>query len=223
MEIVSASDIVRTDNWRIAVYGKPGVGKTSSIKFLNGKTLILALDNSAKVLAGMENVDVINFDRSKPTEELIEFTSELKNLAKDYDNLVLDNVSTLEKDWFIEEARKTKNGIRNEIQDYSTWTNFFTRVISQIYTADLNILITAWEQQKPIQTASGQQFNQYAPTLRDSVRDTFMGLTDIVGRLVVKNDGERGLILEGNDGMYAKNRLDNRKGCKVEDLFKFEV
>lgn len=223
MQIVKASEINKTDNWRIAVYGKPGVGKTSVIKYLPGKTLILALDNSAKVLAGLDNVDVINFDRSKPTEELNEFVKALGGLIKNYDNLVLDNVSTLEKDWFIEEGRKSKNGIRNEIQDYSTWTNFFTRVISKIYTTDLNILVTAWEEQKPIQTASGQQFNQYAPTLRDSVRDTFMGLTDIVGRLVVKTDGERGLILEGNDGMYAKNRLDNRKGCKVEDLFKFEV
>lgn len=223
MEIIKASELNRTVNWRIAIYGKPGVGKTSAVKYLPGKTLILALDNSAKVLSGQNNIDIINFDRSKPTEELNSFVKALDTLAGEYDNLILDNVSTLEKDWFIEEGRKSKNGIRNEIQDYSTWTNFFTRVISKIYTADLNILITAWESQKPIQTASGQQFNQYSPALRDSVRDTFMGLTDIVGRLVVKTDGERGVILEGNDGMYAKNRLDSRKGCKVEDLFKFEV
>ena len=50
-----------------------------------------------------------------------------------------------------------------------------------------------------------------------------MGLTDIVGRLLINpKNGSRGLILEGNDGIYAKNRLDKRKSCKVEELFTFD-
>ena len=32
-----------------------------------------------------------------------------------------------------------------------------------------------------------------------------------------------GVILEGNDGIYAKNRLDSRKACAVEDLFNWET
>lgn len=223
MQIVNMQEQKRSDNWRICLYGKPGTGKTSTVKLLPGSTFVLDLDNSGKVLAG-ENVQVAEFDRTKPIEEMNDFISKMiTNIAKQYDNLVIDNVSSLEKDWFIEKGRESKNGITNELQHYSMWTNYFTRLISSIYQADCNVLVTAWERQRQITTETGQMFNQYAPDLRDSVLNTFMGLTDIVGRLVVKpKDNARGVILEGNDGIYAKNRLDNRKGCLVEELFDFD-
>ena len=96
-------------------------------------------------------------------------------------------------------------------------------MISAIYKYPVNILVTAWEKQVPIVTASGQQFNQYAPNIRDNVRDTFMGLTDVVGRVMINpEDGSRWVVLEGDEGTYAKNRLDHRTSCKAEDLFTFE-
>ena len=199
------------------------MGKTTAIKYLKGKTLELAFDDSAKVLAGM-NIDgkVLVMDGEQTTNEIVEMLKVAKAEQGNYDNLVLDNISALEKNWFIEQGRKSKNGISNEIQNYNTWTNYFIRMINAFYKLDYNILITAWEFQVPITTESGQTFEQYSPQIRDSVRNTFMGLTDVVGRMIIKpSTGERGVILEGNDGLFAKNRLDNRKGCKIEDLFKW--
>lgn len=210
-----------TDNWRICIYGKPGVGKTTAIKNLKGKTYILDLDNSTKVLAG-QNIDIFNFDRNKPQSEIVEFLNSLSEIEKEYDNLVIDNISSFEKDWFIERGKNSKSKINNEIQDYSAWNNYFPRVISAIYRANLNVLITAWENQVPFTTVEGQQFMQYQPEIRDGVRDMFMGLTDIVGRLMINpKTNSRGVILQGNDGIFAKNRLDDRESCKVEELFNF--
>lgn len=210
-----------TDNWRICIYGKPGVGKTTAIKNLKGKTYILDLDNSTKVLAG-QNIDIFNFDRNKPQSEIVEFLNSLSEIEKEYDNLVIDNISSFEKDWFIERGKNSKSKINNEIQDYSAWNNYFPRVISAIYRANLNVLITAWESQVPFTTVEGQQFMQYQPEIRDGVRDMFMGLTDIVGRLMINpKTNSRGVILQGNDGIFAKNRLDNRESCKIEELFNF--
>lgn len=223
MKIINLQEQKRSKNWRICIYGKPGTGKTSTVRFLKGATFVLDLDNSGKVLAG-ENIQAGQFDRTKPIEEMNDFISKiLPNVSKQFDNLVIDNVSSLQRDWFVERGRDTKSGINNELQDYSAWTNYFTRLISAIYQADCNVLVTAWERQRQITIETGQTFNQYVPDLRDSVINDFMGLTDIVGRLLINpKNGSRGLILEGNDGIYAKNRLDKRKSCKVEELFTFD-
>lgn len=222
MKEIDFKDISRTDNWRVALYGKPGVGKTTAIKYLNGRTLHLVFDDSGKVLGGLnlEGTSLV-MDQEHPSDEIAEMIVRAQKEAGNYDNLVLDNISAFEKNWFIEQGRKSKNGISNEIQNYNTWTNYFIRIINAFYSLEYNILVTAWENQNPVTTDSGQTFEQYGPQIRDSVRNTFMGLSDVVGRMVAKPSGERGVILEGNDGVFAKNRLDERKGCRIEDLFKW--
>lgn len=220
MKIVNAKKINRQKNWKIILYGKPGVGKTSAIKRLKGKTLVVDLDDSSRVLSG-KDIDIFQFDRVHPEKEMEDFLINLSELSKNYDNLVIDNVSAFEKDWFVEKGRNSKNGISNEIQDYSQWTNYFARVMATIYMAkDVNILTTAWENQREITNANSQQFNQFAPQMRDSVRDGLLGLADVVGRMIINPDtGKRGVLLEGNDGMFAKNRLDNRTSAPIEKLF----
>lgn len=221
MKIKKAKELQKNKDWRIMIYAKPGTGKTSLVQHLEGKTLVLDMDDSTKVLAGLENVDIISFDRVHPHEFITEFIKEAPELIKGYDNLVIDNISSFERDWFVERGRSSKNGISNEIQDYSQWTNYFARIVTSIYFfKDINILVTAWENQREITTERGQVFNQYAPQIRDSVRDGLMGLTDIVGRMITNPDtGNRGVILEGNDAVYAKNRLDQRKAAPADELF----
>lgn len=221
--IKHASAIDRTKNWRVLIYGKPGVGKTSAIRNLDGKTLVLDLDDSSKVLSGAPNIDVQPFDRSKPSEEWKEFLKNLSERVSGYDNLVIDNVSAFEKDWFVEMGRHSKNGIGNELQDYSRWTNYFARIMTMIFMdAPVNVLVTAWENTRDVTSETGQSFSQYAPAIRDSVRDGLLGLTDVVGRVVISTKtSHRGVILAGSDAIFAKNRLDDRTACAIEDLFKF--
>lgn len=87
---------------------------------------------------------------------------------------------------------------------------------------NLNILITAWEKKIDNETESGQTFSQYAPDIRDKSLNGFLGLADVVARLVVNpKTGGRGVILEGDNTVYAKNRLDERKIAPIEELFDF--
>ncbi|MEE6675115.1 AAA family ATPase [Pediococcus acidilactici] len=232
----SAMSFRKNKDWKMILYAKAGQGKTTSIKYLKGKTLVLDLDNSFKVLEGVsDNIQQYRFDngtpegrefdRTKPIEDLNTFLSDedVQGMGKDWDNLVIDNVSSLEKDWFVECGRKSKNGISNEIQDYSRWTNYFARIITTIYMIpDVNILITAWEKKIDNETERGQTFSQYAPDIRDKSLNGFLGLADVVARLVVNpKTGGRGAILEGDNTVYAKNRLDERKMAPIEELFNF--
>lgn len=123
----------------------------------------------------------------------------------------------------MERGRNSKNGISNEIQDYSQWTNYFSRIVTTIYMIpNVNILITAWEKKIDNETESGQTFSQYAPDVRDKSLNGFLGLADVVARLVVNpKTGGRGAILEGDNTVYAKNRLDERKIAPIEELFNF--
>lgn len=226
----------KNKDWKMILYAKAGQGKTTSVKYLKGKTLVLDLDNSFKVLEGTsDNIQQYRFDdgtpegrgfdRTKPIEDLNTFLSDpdVLKAGEAFDNLVIDNVSSLEKDWFVERGRNSKNGISNEIQDYSQWTNYFSRIITTIYMIpNLNILITAWEKKIDNETESGQTFSQYAPDIRDKSLNGFLGLADVVARLVVNpKTGGRGVILEGDNTVYAKNRLDERKIAPIEELFDF--
>ena len=165
---------------------------------------------------------MIEFDREHPTEAITDFLNDVDDVLGDYDNLVIDNVSSLQSDWFVQMARESASGLQNELQHFSRWTNFFLRVLTAIYSKPINIYVTAWEDVRDLNLETGQIISQYIPQIRTSVLSQLLGLTDVVGRVVVnEKTGNRGLILEGSEGTYAKNRLDNRTACKIEDIFKF--
>lgn len=222
LEIKKATEISRTHEWRVLLYGKPGLGKTSAIKGLTGKVLVLDLDGSSRVLAGLKDVDVISFNRENPIQSMKEFLDEARGILKGYQTLVIDNITAFEKDWFVARGLKSKNGIRNEIQDYGDYTNYFLRIITMIYSLPINIYVTAWEDKRDIDLEDGTKLTEYIPQVRNQVLNQLLGLTDVVGRIQVNPATHgRGAILEGSDGVYAKNRLDDRTACKIEDLFKF--
>lgn len=208
--------------YRWLVYGTPGVGKTTLSKYLKGKTYLLSLDDSFhRIDSWKGNDDIWAIDPDKPIEDLNNFYDFFD--PSQYDNLVVDNISNLQKLFFIEKAKETKTGLDNKMSDYNEWTTYLVRFIAGIFKWNINILVTAWETQNKVTDPSGQEFMQYGPDARPNPRDYLMGNCDVVARMIQKpQSGERGLIMQGSIDTYAKNRLDDRPGCKAEDFFKFK-
>ena len=97
MEITKASDI-KTVKGTYILYGHPGMGKTSTVKYLPGKTLVLDVDRTSHVLKGCENIDIVYIDNKNTWDDwesiLIDLTNNYKGV---YDNIVVDNISELER------------------------------------------------------------------------------------------------------------------------------
>ena len=208
--------------YRWLIYGVPGVGKTTLSKYLKGRTYLLSLDDSFhRIDFWQGNDDIWTIDPDKPIEDLNDFYDFFD--PSQYDNLVIDNISNLQKLFFIEKAKETKTGLDNKMSDYNEWTTYLVRFIAGVFKWNINILVTAWETQNKITDPRGQEFMHYGPDARPNPRDYLMGNCDVVARMIQKpQSGERGLIMQGSIDTYAKNRLDDRPGCKAEDFFKFK-
>lgn len=223
LKIKPAKDLTH-DHATYLIYGNQGVGKTSSLKYLSGKTLIIDVDKSSSVLAGEENIDVVEIDTHNIWDEWMATVSEIitnKELVSQYDNIVVDNVSELFRSTLANLGRVGKNNRVPAMSDYQRVDFTLLDSLRALSQLPVRLVFTAWETSDLWEAENGQTFNRAFPDIRKSIANNFMGLCDVVARLVVYQKDEeekRGFILQPSNGTIAKNRLDDRSGCPVEEL-----
>lgn len=209
MEILKADEIQRFDNWTSVIYSEPGKGKTSMIKSLVGKTILLSVDGMYHVLNGLPDIDIVTMDSNKPHDELTNFIRYVFKNKQNYDNIVIDNLSTFQKMWLNERARETTSG-NPEIQHYSIIDRIMFDTILSFKKLGKNLLIFAHEKQVEIVRQSGGTYTQFQPDLRNL--DAIMGIVPIVGRLVIRENPEtkeekRIILLQPTQTTRAKDQL----------------
>lgn len=221
MEITNAADIQK-DTSTYLLYANPGIGKTHTAHYLEGKTLYIPIDRSETPLKGNANIDVVKFDTYNAWEAWNELMKSLGNadLSK-YDTLFFDNISELVRSML---ANLGRNGNNNRVPSQGNYQqiDFFLMDSARfVQTLGKRIVFTAWETTDKWDLPSGQQINRAYPDIREKIRNNFMGLCQVVGRLTINPETEkRGFILQPSDYIYAKNQLDNRKACAQENIFK---
>lgn len=226
-EITHAADIKKGQDFSILIYAQPGTGKTSTLKYLPGKTLVIDVDRTTNVLAGQSNIDVIYLDIKKPLEGARNLLGHIhNNLLDQYDNIAFDNLSEFEQAWLGEKANesKTKAGAEMgipQMNDYNQYGFYLPDMIRFINSwSGVNKVYTAWETTRQIDTATGQAYTQFVPQIREKVLTNVMGLMNMVGRMVISNKtGARGFVLKPSSTAFAKNQLDSREFALPEDLF----
>jgi phage nucleotide-binding protein len=218
LQITNAADIKATKGTYL-IYGAPGMGKTTALKYLPGKTLVLDVDRTSKVLKGCKNIDIVQVDNIGTWDFWEKLIIELyENYKGKYDNVCVDNVSELERCILSDLGSKGKNkGVPSQ-GDYQYMQFRLVNSLRYMKNLGCNIIWTAWETTDLYTTAEGQQYNRSYPQINGKILNNVLGLCDVVGRLMINNEGERGFALTATNSTFAKNQLDDRKGCLQNEL-----
>lgn len=237
MQITAMSDYQNNAPYTALIYCAPGVGKSTAIGLIaensKGKTLVLDVDRTIeKTLAKREIVqdvsrlDVVKIDNINTfddwTNTIIELQS-MKDAGKlDYENIAVDNISELERCILSDLGSKGKNKGVPAQSDYQYMQFKLVNSLRYMKQLGVNIIWTAWEDVRQIVSPDGTSYSQIIPKTSLKIVDNICGLCDVVGKIMVKQDGTHGILLEATANIYAKNQIDSRKGCLVEDFPKFE-
>lgn len=225
MKITSAADIT-ADYSTYLIYANPGVGKTKSLEYLPGRTLLIDIDHSSIVLQGNENIDIVRVDSHNIWNEWLGVVADLienkEKYEETYTNIAIDNVSELFKSTLANLGREGKNNRVPSMDAYQRVDFVILDSLRALNKLNVRLVLTAWETSDKWETESGQAFNRAMPDIRPKIINNFMGLTDVVARLSARKDNDgniiRGFVLQPTDSVYAKNRLDDREGCLVDEL-----
>ena len=233
------------DTYTALLYCPPGVGKSTAIGLIaevsEGNTLVLDVDRTiTKTLAKREvvkdtsklliaqienrgrnaNLDIDGTFASWNKMLRDELTPEFikKNNIK---TVAVDNISELERCILSDLGSQGKNKGVPAMADYQYMQFQLVNSLRYMKSLGVNIIWTAWETSENFTYPDGTQYTRLIPKCSAKIVDNICGLCDVVGKIFVK-DGQHGILLEATQNIYAKNQIDNRKACKVEDFIKFK-
>ena len=219
------------------LYCAPGVGKSTAIGLIaekcKGKTLVLDVDRTiTKTLAKKEivkdlsKIEIRQIDNVRTWSDWENALLELKELKKngklDFETIAVDNISELERCILSDLGSQGKNKGVPAQADYQYMQFKLVNSLRFMKSLGVNVIWTAWETVEQFQNPDGSTYSRLFPKCSAKIVDNICGLCDVVGKILAKQDGTRGIVLEATQNMYAKNQLDDRKGCLVEDFMNFE-
>lgn len=226
LKITKATDLQK-DNVTFLIYANPGVGKTSSVKYFPGKKLVVDIDKSSSVLKGEKDIDVLEIDTYNIWDQWMATVKFIQENKDNYDVLIIDNITELFRSVLTQLGREGRNNRVPGMDAYQRADFVLMDSFRALKALNKTLVFTAWEVTDQYHNTDGQKFNRAFPDIRKSILNNFMGLCDVVARLIVTKDEEenekRGFILQPTKSIYAKNRLSKDKGCKVEELYKSTV
>jgi len=238
MQITKLSDNVKVKRpYTALLYCPPGVGKSTAIGLIaeksKGRTLVLDIDRTIgntlakkEVVKDIAKIDVVQIDIINTFDDWSKTVVELQQMKQagelKYDNIAVDNISELERCILSDLGNKGKNKGVPAQSDYQYMQFKLVNSLRYMKQLDINIIWTAWEDVRQITAPDGTAYSQIIPKMSAKIVDNICGLCDVVGKIAVKRDGTHGILLEATQNIYAKNQIDSRKGCLVEEFAQFE-
>lgn len=197
------------------IYGDGGTGKTSLLKQFKGNKALFSFDlsyNAVKdtgdiTLAVLEGTDIPIIQRVV-WDNLVAAVN-----SPNIDVICLDNVTALQNYVLdnIEHAAKDNR------QNYNAMQKWFREIGTLLRRSNKTIYATAHAIDKDNGGIDGK--GRYEADMNLKTFNAFTSMFDLVGRIYLK-DGERWIDLDPEQGNHAKNRIDDRKLIKADELIK---
>ena len=218
------------------LYCAPGVGKSTALGLIGenskGKTLVLDVDRTFvptmakdEVVHDFSKFEVLQVDNINTWTDWTKKLTDL-NAAKEegklteYENICVDNISELERCILSDLGRQGKNKGVPAQADYQYMQFKLMDSLRFMKSLGLNVIWTAWETTEDYVTLDGTCYTRSYPKISKKIVDNVCGLCEIVGKIIVNKDGERGVVMEATQNIYAKNQIDTRKICNVKEFVK---
>ena len=218
------------------LYCAPGVGKSTALGLIGekskGKTLVLDVDRTFvptmakdEVVHDFSKFEVLQVDNINTWTDWMQKLSDLKSVKEsgilaDYENICVDNISELERCILSDLGRQGKNKGVPAQADYQYMQFKLMDSLRFMKSLGLNVIWTAWETTEDYVTLDGTCYTRSYPKISKKIVDNVCGLCEIVGKIIVNKDGERGVVMEATQNIYAKNQIDTRKICNVKEFIK---
>ena len=229
------------------LYCAPGVGKSTMLGVIaeqsSGRTLVLDVDRTfvnamrkMEIVHDLGKVDVVEVENrgrqiDRDTKQVVidgtfeswtKLLQELNDLYEagklDYENICVDNISELERCILSDLGAQGKNKGVPAQADYQYMQFKLVNSLRFMKSWGKNIFWTAWETTEAFQNPDGTGYSRRYPKISAKIVDNICGLCDVVGRIQVMKGGDRGITLEATQNTYAKNQIDSRKGCMVNEF-----
>ena len=185
-----------------------------------GRTLAKGevVKNTDKVL--IAEVDNINTWESWETMLANEITPEFikQNNIK---TIAVDNISELERCILSDLGSKGKNKGVPAMSDYQYMQFKLVNSLRYMKSLGVNVVWTAWEDTSDFVMPDGTSYTRLVPKISKKIVDNICGLCDVVGKIAINSEsGNHGIVLKATTNILAKNQIDTREGCLVEDFVK---
>ena len=218
------------------LYCAPGVGKSTALGIIGenskGKTLVLDVDRTFvptmakdEVVHDFSKFEVFQVDNINTWTDWTKKLTDLKAAKEagkltEYENICVDNISELERCILSDLGRQGKNKGVPAQADYQYMQFKLMDSLRFMKSLGLNVIWTAWETTEDYVTLDGTCYTRSYPKISKKIVDNVCGLCEIVGKIIVNKDGERGVVMEATQNIYAKNQIDTRKICNVKEFIK---
>ena len=218
------------------LYCAPGVGKSTALGLIGekskGKTLVLDVDRTFvptmakdEVVHDFSKFEVLQVDNINTWTDWTKKLTDLKDAKEagkltEYENICVDNISELERCILSDLGRQGKNKGVPAQADYQYMQFKLMDSLRFMKSLGLNVIWTAWETTEDYVTLDGTCYTRSYPKISKKIVDNVCGLCEIVGKIIVNKDGERGVVMEATQNIYAKNQIDTRKICNVKEFIK---